>query len=87
MRLEMLESRRDIEPTRELQREEIRDMALRGLSSKERAVVEQYYFMGRSMKQIGTELKLSESRICQIHSQVLEVLRRKFRAYQDSCAL
>jgi RNA polymerase sigma factor FliA len=85
MRLEMLESRREVEPTRELQREEIRHIALRGLNNKERAVVEQYYFQGRSMKQIGSELKLSESRICQIHSQVLEVLKRKFRAYHDSC--
>jgi len=87
MRLEMLECRREVEPTRELQREEIRDMALRGLSTKERAVVEQYYFQGRSMKQIGEELELSESRICQIHSQVLDVLRKKFRAYGDSCHL
>ena len=87
MRLEMLESRREIEPTRELQREEIREIALRGLNNKERAVVEQYYFQGRSMKQIGSELRLSESRICQIHSQVLDVLKRKFRAYQDSCVI
>ena len=87
MRLEMLESRREVEPTRELQREEIRIIALRGLSTNERVVVEQYYFNGRSMKQIGEELELSESRICQIHSQVLDVLRKKFRAYQDSCSL
>ena len=87
MRLEMLEGRRETEPTRELQREEIRDMALRGLNTKERAVVEQYYFQGRSMKQIGEELELSESRICQIHSQVLEMLRKKIRAYSDSPCL
>ncbi|HYG75347.1 MAG TPA: FliA/WhiG family RNA polymerase sigma factor [Planctomycetota bacterium] len=87
MRLEMLEHRREVEPTRELQREEIRYIALTGLNTKERAVVEQYYFQGRSMKQIGEELQLSESRICQIHSQVLDVLRKKFRAYHDSCHL
>jgi RNA polymerase sigma factor FliA len=87
MRLEMLEHRREVEPTRELQREEIRDMALKGLNNKERAVVEQYYFLGKSMKQIGDELELSESRICQIHSQVLEVLKKKFRAYHDSPSL
>lgn len=86
-RLEMLDFRRDLEPTRELQREEIRETALRGLSPKERAVVEKYYFRGWSMKQIGQELRLSESRICQIHSQVLQVLRKKFKAYQDSCHL
>lgn len=87
MRIEMLEHPDQIEPTRELQRDEIRAMALRGLNSKERAVVDKYYFRGRSMKEIGEELKLSESRICQIHAGVLEVLRKKFRAYQDSCFL
>jgi RNA polymerase sigma factor for flagellar operon FliA len=87
MRLEMLECRREVEPTRDLQREEIRRIALRGLSTNERTVVEQYYFKGRSMKQIGEDLALSESRICQIHSQLLDVLRKKFRAYQDSCVI
>lgn len=84
LRLEMLEDRNEREPTRELQREEIRDMALRGLHPNERAVVEQYYFEGRSMKQIGDLLDLSESRICQIHAQVMDVLRKKFRSYADS---
>lgn len=86
LRLEMLEDRTEIEPTRELQREEIRDMALRGLHPNERHVVERYYFEGQSMKQIGAELNLSESRICQIHAQVLDVLRKKFRAYAHSCS-
>lgn len=86
-RLEMLENQDEIEPTRDLQREEIRTIALKNLNDKERTVVEQYYFQGRSMKQIGTELGLSESRICQIHSQVMVLLRKKFRAYQDSCNL
>ncbi|MCZ7649154.1 MAG: FliA/WhiG family RNA polymerase sigma factor [Planctomycetota bacterium] len=84
LRLEMLEDREEDEPTRELQREEIREIALRGLHPNERAVVEQYYFNGRSMKQIGDLLDLSESRICQIHAQVIEVLRKKFRSYQNS---
>jgi RNA polymerase sigma factor for flagellar operon FliA len=84
MRLEMIENQREEEPTRELQREEIRNLALQGLGGKERTVVEQYYFQGRSMKQIGDDLRLSESRICQIHSEVLALLKRKFRAYAES---
>jgi RNA polymerase sigma factor for flagellar operon FliA len=87
LRLEMLADDDDLEPTYDLQREEIRNMALRGLQHAERWVVEQYYFYNRSMKQIGEDLNLSESRICQIHSQVLELLQRKFRAYSDSCEL
>jgi RNA polymerase sigma factor for flagellar operon FliA len=87
LRLEMLADEDDIEPTQDLQREEIRNMALRGLQHAERWVVEQYYFHNRSMKQIGDDLNLSESRICQIHSQVIELLKRKFRAYEESCEL
>jgi RNA polymerase sigma factor for flagellar operon FliA len=87
LRLEMLEDREVVEPTRELQREEIRKIAFTGLHYNEKWVVEQYYFHGRSMKDIGDDLHLSESRICQIHAQVLEVLKRKFRAYQESCVI
>jgi RNA polymerase sigma factor FliA len=83
----MLADEEDVEPTHDLQREEIRNMALRGLQHAERWVVEQYYFHNRSMKQIGDDLNLSESRICQIHSQVIELLKRKFRAYEESCEL
>jgi RNA polymerase sigma factor for flagellar operon FliA len=87
MRLEMLESRREYEPTRDLQRDEIRTIASRGLSDNERNVLQWYYFESVSMKDIGKRLGLSESRICQIHSQVLDVLRKKFRAYEHSCTL
>jgi len=87
MRLEMLESKRENEPTRDLQRDEIRAIAVRGLSDNERCVLTWYYFESVSMKDIGKRLGLSESRICQIHSQVLEVLRKKFRAYENSCTL
>ncbi len=87
LRLEMLADGDEVEPTQELQREEIREMALRGLQHSERWVVDQYYFHSRSMKQIGDDLNLSESRICQIHSQVIELLKRKFRAYEESCEL
>ncbi|MEI6235826.1 MAG: FliA/WhiG family RNA polymerase sigma factor [Planctomycetota bacterium] len=87
MRLEMLESKRDCEPTRDLQRDEIRTIAAKGLSDNERCVLQWYYFDGVSMKDIGKRLGLSESRICQIHSQVLDVLRKKFKAYEHSCSL
>jgi len=85
LRMEMFDNGEQYEPTRNLQRAEIREIALRELQPNERVVVEQYYFKGRSMQQIGDDLALSESRICQIHGEVLVALRRKFRAYQDSC--
>ena len=45
--------------------------ALKGCSSIERKLLPRYYLDGRTMSQIGRELKLSESRVSQIHSAIL----------------
>jgi DNA-directed RNA polymerase specialized sigma subunit len=55
----MLESKRENEPTRDLQRDEIRAIAVRGLSDNERSVLQWYYFEAVSMKDIGKRLGLS----------------------------
>lgn len=64
--------------------DEIREIALRGLNEKERVVVDCYYFQDMSMKQIGAQMGLSESRICQIHFNVMAILRRRFADYMIS---
>jgi RNA polymerase sigma factor for flagellar operon FliA len=52
-------------------------MMLGALEPKHRTVVQMYYFGNVSMKRIGRMMGLSESRICQIHKQAIEVLRAK----------
>ena len=58
--------------------EEIREVATKGLSDKERRVVAMYYFDGLTMKEVGSILGISESRVCQIHSQVMKLLRERY---------
>ena len=41
------------------------------LSRRRRFVIEAYYLAGRSMADIGAELGVTESRVCQIHVQAL----------------
>ncbi|HLD02745.1 MAG TPA: sigma-70 family RNA polymerase sigma factor [Candidatus Nanoarchaeia archaeon] len=68
--------------------DQVRDVALSdevrrlcsALAPQERRILELYYFNALSMKEIGHMLKLTESRICQIHKSVMEQLRRRFAA-------
>ena len=48
----------------------------RSLSCKERFIIEQYYEIGHTMREIGEMLSLTESRVCQIHSSVVSRLRQ-----------
>ncbi len=65
----------DDEPRREQQRRDVRDLLFRSLTDKERTVLQYYYFEGLSMREIAGMLRLTESRVCQIHSKVIRRLK------------
>lgn len=77
--MEMLPDTEAVDPHGEMERREIREVAIRGLSEQEQQIVIMYYYDNLSLKDIGLVLGLSESRICQKHMQVLDFLREKFR--------
>jgi RNA polymerase sigma factor for flagellar operon FliA len=54
---------------------EIIEQALEKLDDKEREVIKMYYLDGFHMKEISKKLKVSESRISQIHSRAMLKLR------------
>ncbi len=76
--IEMLPDENATDPLTELARAELKEVAMRGLSEKEKLVLVMYYFDNLSLKEIGAVLKLSESRVCQIHNQTIDFLRQKF---------
>lgn len=49
----------------------------RQLSTRERALVQSYYVDEHSMKRIGHHMRLSESRICQMHTKLLNRLKER----------
>ena len=51
----------------------------RGLSREERLVLILYYYEDLTMAEIGVVLDLSESRVSQIHKDVIARLRTRFR--------
>jgi RNA polymerase sigma factor for flagellar operon FliA len=77
-RVELLEDRSRPHPLESLALREVREIATRGLSAKEKRVLTMYYFDNLTMKEIGAIMNISESRVCQIHAQVIRFLRGKF---------
>lgn len=51
--------------------------AIESLSEKERMVVTLYYYEDLTMKEVGSVLDITESRISQIHSSAMQKLKRK----------
>lgn len=75
--------RRHPDPLLELQKHEATGVVMAELPEKEREVLELYYFDGLTMKEIGKLLRLSESRVCQIHGQALARLRGELKGRED----
>jgi len=51
------------------------------LNEKKRLVMSLYYYENLTFKEIGSVINVSESRICQIHTQVLKDLRDRLKKY------
>jgi RNA polymerase sigma factor for flagellar operon FliA len=68
------------DPTRELESEELKEQlaeAIAGLPERERLVLSLYYDEELNLREIGEVLGVTESRVCQIHSQALVRLRAR----------
>lgn len=64
---------------------ETRDRIRRAMSSlpaRERKVIGMYYFREATMKQIGQEIGVNESRVSQLHARAIERLKKAFEAEQ-----
>ena len=67
-----------VDPTTEISRQLLADHITRGLSREERLVLVLYYFEELTMAEIGLVLNLSESRVSQVHKEILSRLRQRF---------
>ncbi len=57
---------------------------LQDLPEKKRLVITLYYYEELTFKEIGQLINVSESRVCQIHSQVMKDLRKKMKEFQNA---
>jgi RNA polymerase sigma factor for flagellar operon FliA len=73
--IDILEDKRGADPVREIQRKDLKELITKGLSRAERLIIILYYFEEMTMKEIGSTLDLSESRVSQMHSSILARLK------------
>jgi len=73
--IDVLEDKRGNDPVREIQRKDLKELITKGLSRAERLIIILYYFEEMTMKEIGSTLDLSESRVSQMHSSILARLK------------
>jgi len=70
---------RAVDPASRVSRQMLTDYIAKGLNREERLVLVLYYTEGLTMAEIGLVLDLSESRVSQIHKDVIARLRRRFK--------
>lgn len=71
---------RSTDPATKISRELLTKFLAKGLTREERLVLVLYYFEDMTMADIGAVLNLSESRVSQIHKEILQRLRQRFGA-------
>ncbi len=74
-KIEVIEDKNSVDPAENLGQKDVLNAITRSLSKKEKLIVIMYYYEGLTMREIGDILNLTESRVCQIHSNVMSKLK------------
>ena len=84
--IDVLEDRRGEDPTRRTQKNDLMRLVTKGLNRKERLIIILYYYEELTMKEVGATLDLSESRVSQMHSSLVERLQSQLREHRAEFA-
>ena len=66
-------------PFRRIQQQDVLEVITSNLTKKERLIIIMYYYEGLTMREIGDIMSLTESRVCQIHSNVMGRLKSQLK--------
>jgi RNA polymerase sigma factor for flagellar operon FliA len=74
-KVDIVQDQNAIDPINEMNKRDMLKYITRSLTHKEQFIIVQYYQTGHTMREIGEMLALTESRVCQIHSNVMSRLK------------
>ena len=73
--IDLVEDQKGEDPTNRIQKADIMRLVTKGLNRNERLIIILYYYEEMTMKEVGMTLDLSESRVSQMHSSIVERLQ------------
>lgn len=80
--IDILEDRKGEDPTRRIEKSDLMRLITKGLNRNERLILILYYYEELTMKEIGATLDLSESRVSQMHSAIVQRLQQQLSRRQ-----
>jgi RNA polymerase sigma factor for flagellar operon FliA len=83
-KIEILADRKSVDPVDTIQQSDALEMITGSLTKKERLIILMYYYEGLTMREIGEIMELTESRVCQIHSNVMARLKVQLERAQGA---
>jgi len=85
--INIIKDKKSQDPLTEAQKRDLKNLLTKGLSRAERLIVVLYYYEEMTMKEIGATLDLSESRVSQMHSSIVQRLKAQLNSRKKEFAI